>query len=1311
MLKRGILISLLFCAGLYFSTEAGAAPVTLRPFLKSDFGAEEILLRTYDPNVLFLVDIGSPMLFTPQGTIPMASDGNTFAGRAEMLKQCTYGDGSRPFMTTASGRGLLASELGNEATDLNVNAGNSRFGRNVLTTEKTIGNIDDYYSPYDLTQAEQAALGYPDALRNLGYPVNTYLPYWPYFLTFRNSTWARGTGLPAGYTLGLAVTDPNRLKNELVPNDSRLYKLKLVLWRMTSAKYANMLSTMKLALATSYQETSYKTTSLVADFYKSATVGSTEGQNGYYGATSTFKWGIAPKWSTGTGVDNTGAGQNYYMSQRIFSGVYRDYYDSTDPRQWKQVNRSILQTPFNYLYKQDENGSYKITEKLFDFRRYIDGIEAAKSVPVNTAALASTPEQLPAINPELGADGKTPLAASIYGRGTEVGHVGNTDVRGNPLILYAYQNLNYGSYSDLILTKMTNSDGLKGGQAVGSAADFFSPLKGSLAFNANTAGFFPVLGTCQANWLVLFTAGDDSGAYPAYQAAWDLFMNTQTMRGRVLSTDNKTWEERSFAMDSGVRTLVVGFVDPKSTSPDVVSLRDKLTKIAQFGDPVEVVNNGVVEYQPNLSAKALFANDVPGLIESFSEVLNRINVAKMSSGAPVVTPEAGSNNFEIVFGATYNIKKYDQWQGSMYKTVLSKDIITGQKKRVIVWDSSEEMKGQMVNRPLYTSMGKEGNTNTAVKKISQLANNDFRTLADVDANWDKFQKWLLTYETEVGSETGLLGDNQHSELLFLGAPTAEKLLEISSIASRDFGIFMQSNRGILHVFDYTTGKERWGFIPPNIFQSRLKGLKFDSSTGNWFSGNGRSQTRSLPMNLLDGKMFIRDVRFSGNSYRTLLLGGLGRGGNGLYAMDVTNTNAGQEPKFLWAIDNARYETAEPTLLNGVKLWGNAATGAKTNYDYSDLGLTVHGAYVLNTTAGQSVGVLPGGTGYKLGIGGDTQGKILYLFDPETAKVTKKITSVPSKTLGMLVGPLTELQETSGDTRAFFTSDSEGNVLFCDTTGAASSWVLKSVFQLTTVGTADPYTHQVVPEKLPVAIPISFQYGRPAGAGADEWLFGGSGNVVAPGFTAGEPRQIENKQQFLFGLNLTKLPSGKFTQDLTSRPYFMDGLIPQYSNKPYNQASDKLALNGLGWYLRLRPAMPGTEAEYVNVAPLLYENVLYVSTFIQRILDDNSDLCLALGDSKLYILDPRTGVSLAKDVNGKPIAAYDLKDLKVSGMAAHGDNFYIAFKELKIGALDKIHIPGLQRVDVLPMMEGKRVKNDADPIQLFDPKIQYRKERR
>jgi type IV pilus assembly protein PilY1 len=92
-------------------------------------------------------------------------------------------------------------------------------------------------------------------------------------------------------------------------------------------------------------------------------------------------------------------------------------------------------------------------------------------------------------------------------------------------------------------------------------------------------------------------------------------------------------------------------------------------------------------------------------------------------------------------------------------------------------------------------------------------------------------------------------------------------------------VYIGGNDGMLHAFDGLTGAERWAFIPNRV-------------------------VRNLSRLMVPGYQFVpfvnntpvtHDVYFDG-AWRTVLIGTLGLGGQGVYALDVTNPNS---PRVLW----------------------------------------------------------------------------------------------------------------------------------------------------------------------------------------------------------------------------------------------------------------------------------------------------------------------------------------------------------------------------------------------------------------------------
>jgi outer membrane protein assembly factor BamB len=431
-------------------------------------------------------------------------------------------------------------------------------------------------------------------------------------------------------------------------------------------------------------------------------------------------------------------------------------------------------------------------------------------------------------------------------------------------------------------------------------------------------------------------------------------------------------------------------------------------------------------------------------------------------------------------------------------------------------------------------------------------------------------------------------------------------------------------------------------------------------------------------------------------------------------MDVTAAES--TPRFLWAIENARYDTQEVDPLDGVRRWGGAASGSKNDYDYSDLGMTIAATEIRVTDKRpQGVGVLPGGLGYYYG--GDSQGKAFYLFEPMTASVIRKITTTSGFTapagrvLGMGIAPVTYINESASvKTKEFFTSDSEGNVLYCDTTDEPASWNLRSIFQLRTT-TGD----------RPVAITKALEVGS---KGNERWVFGGTSDLMAPDSSETPERKLTNDEQFIFGLRLTDNPNMDgtvtpiVTNDLTALKYMADGIFPPWSGAQTGDQVD-LPAGAKGWHLKLRDkvvhATDPTDPEYVTTSPFLYQGVLMVSTFIPRTRHpDDAEKCPELGDGKLYALDPITGKSAWPA--GKQAVVFD--NIKIAGISAVDGKLLLGVKPLRPGALDALAIKGeLSQFSVLA--EGTAISLGAlgtagsgEPtgIEYDIPQLQYWKER-
>jgi len=183
---------------------------------------------------------------------------------------------------------------------------------------------------------------------------------------------------------------------------------------------------------------------------------------------------------------------------------------------------------------------------------------------------------------------------------------------------------------------------------------------------------------------------------------------------------------------------------------------------------------------------------------------------------------------------------------------------------------------------------------TALDSVSQLGAKATSPVLDyVRGDASKEVKNAGTYRDRFN----LLGDIQHSTPVYVGAPSDSYNFGSydafkTANATRAVRIYEGANDGMLHAFDAATGEEVYAYIP-SLLMGNLSKLAKDPYAHTYF---------------VDGPMTAADAQISG-TWKTVLVGGLGAGGKGLFALDITNptlsdekVNTGTDNKLLWEID-------------------------------------------------------------------------------------------------------------------------------------------------------------------------------------------------------------------------------------------------------------------------------------------------------------------------------------------------------------------------------------------------------------------------
>lgn len=148
----------------------------------------------------------------------------------------------------------------------------------------------------------------------------------------------------------------------------------------------------------------------------------------------------------------------------------------------------------------------------------------------------------------------------------------------------------------------------------------------------------------------------------------------------------------------------------------------------------------------------------------------------------------------------------------------------------------------------------------------------------------------------------LLGDIVYSSPRFVGAPSFRYRSDLESTPYSDFQntwknrrgmVYVGANDGMLHAFDAETGQEKLAFIPGSVFKN-LSYLSSQVYEHRYY---------------VDGTPTIIDA-FIDNQWKSILVGGLNRGGQSVYALDVTDPSRFSEAR---ASDIVLWEFTDPDL--------------------------------------------------------------------------------------------------------------------------------------------------------------------------------------------------------------------------------------------------------------------------------------------------------------------------------------------------------------------------------------------------------------
>jgi type IV pilus assembly protein PilY1 len=398
----------------------------------------------------------------------------------------------------------------------------------------------------------------------------------------------------------------------------------------------------------------------------------------------------------------------------------------------------------------------------------------------------------------------------------------------------------------------------------------------------------------------------------------------------------------------------------------------------------------------------------------------------------------------------------------------------------------------------------------------------------------------------------------------------------SNMASRPAAVFQGANDGMMHAFDVTNGTENWAYIP-NLLMPNLNLLTRLVGFTHHFYVNGLGMVGDVDFSNTDGSS-------GAANWHTILVSGLGKGGNGVFALDVTTplvpsggTEAGAAAKVLWEFPNS----------------STPAAVAK------NVGLSYGKPIIVKTAAKGWVVLVASGYNNGNDTGGDGKG-YLFVLNARNGNLIKAIPTNVGDT-GTTTGPsgLAKISAYANNANLDSTvtyaygGDLLGNVWRFDLTATAAAgtggWSASLLAQLVdSSGATQPVT--TAPE-----------LGNVSGT---RYVYVGTGEYL------GDPDVTNKQTQTMYGL----------IDDLSTTISPLRSNLVQQTILPTSTSTQRLiSKNALttqrGWYLDL----PSATGERANTDPVLVLGTLIFTTNIP-----GTDACTPGGSSWLYALNYQNG---------------------------------------------------------------------------------------
>ena len=398
-------------------------------------------------------------------------------------------------------------------------------------------------------------------------------------------------------------------------------------------------------------------------------------------------------------------------------------------------------------------------------------------------------------------------------------------------------------------------------------------------------------GECQQAFTILMTdgfwngsspsvGGQDSGAGAPYQDSYDDTLADVAMKyyneDLVDGVDNQV---PTNSCDSSVEqhmvTYTVSFGQTGTLTPpdadndgfvDDPCFLDPSTTKPTWPNPTSGDSQKIDDlWHAAVNGRGAFypAANPEELIDSLTAMFENIG-ARKASGASVSVNGDELSSTTVLYQSQYST---GTWTGDVVAYPLNPT--TGAVRReasAIKWKASEQLQSQTwdTGRLIVTYNGVDDGIPFRFSELTDTQKTALGSDLVADSAAELEAKEILAYirgksVASFRTRGSKLGDIVHSAPVLLGNT-----------------VFAGANDGMLHGFNAATGEERFGFIPNLVF-SNLTGLKETNFSHKFFV----DQTPTVQENVT-GSGITGSI--------SMLVGGLGKGGKGYYALNVTDVD-------------------------------------------------------------------------------------------------------------------------------------------------------------------------------------------------------------------------------------------------------------------------------------------------------------------------------------------------------------------------------------------------------------------------------------